>query len=410
MNPSPIAANERSEQRMDPLVTFVVPCYKLAHLLPECLESILEQAYGNFEVLIMDNCSPDNTPEVAASFKDPRVKHIRNETNIGHLRNFNKGVSMASGKYVWLLSADDSLKSPDVLQRFVTVMEQNPRVGYVFCRTRAVQGKQDVGMAEWTDCGNEDQIWDGLTFLKRLVRQNCVVMSALMVRKECYEKVSFFALDLPHATDWYLWCMFALRYDVAYISDPMASFRTHEESLTSQFNKDSSPVCLLDELNVLWRVAREAESVRHVSVRDECNASIAILAAVGRESNPMRIQRPGLSEQEFNLLLRQNAKDAKDENDIQARLYTVLGDERYWFGRYSQAAEAYWIVLKLRPFSPGTWAKYLLVRTGKVGIRARRLLTSLAVAIGLKTEPSPEPAPARKTPAKDRGSAFVEQK
>ena len=50
---------------MTPAVSFVVPCYKLGHLLPECIDSILCQTYGNFEVLIMDDCSPDNTEEVA---------------------------------------------------------------------------------------------------------------------------------------------------------------------------------------------------------------------------------------------------------------------------------------------------------------------------------------------------------
>jgi glycosyltransferase involved in cell wall biosynthesis len=407
-NSRSVPAHSPGAKSRDPLVTFVVPCYKLAHLLTECVHSILAQSYGDFEVLIMDNCSPDNTPQVAASFQDPRVKHIRNETNIGHLRNFNKGVSMAAGKYVWLLSADDSLKSPEVLERFVTVMERNPQVGYVFCRARAVEGKQDVGLAPWTDCGDEDQIWDGLTFLKRLVDRNCIVMSALMVRKECYEKVSMFVLDLPHATDWYLWCMFALHYDVAYVAEPMASFRMHEESLTSQFNKDSSPVCLVDELNVLWRVAREAELVRHVSIREECNSSISILAAIGREPSPKRVQRPGLSESEFNELLRHNAKDQEDEKDIQARIYVVLGDERYWCGLYRGSAEAYRLALTLRPWSFRTWAKYLLVRTGKAGNWVRQGLTSIAAAAGLKQQPSAEYVRSRETCSKDSNTAFVE--
>jgi glycosyltransferase involved in cell wall biosynthesis len=71
---------------MTPIVSFVVPCYKLAHLLRECVESILSQTYGDFEVLIMDDCSPDNTPEVAQSFQHPRVKYVRNDPNLGHLR------------------------------------------------------------------------------------------------------------------------------------------------------------------------------------------------------------------------------------------------------------------------------------------------------------------------------------
>ena len=67
----------------DPMVSFVVPCHKLAHWLPDCVASILSQTCRDFEVLIMDDCSPDNTSEVARSFQDPRVRYIRNETNLG---------------------------------------------------------------------------------------------------------------------------------------------------------------------------------------------------------------------------------------------------------------------------------------------------------------------------------------
>ena len=117
---------------MNPLVSFVVPCYKLAHLMPQCVNSILRQSYENYEILIMDNCSPDNTPEVSASFGDPRVKLVRNETNLGHVRNFNKGITLASGKYVWLISPDDWLRGDDALAKYVDLMEQNPGVGYTF--------------------------------------------------------------------------------------------------------------------------------------------------------------------------------------------------------------------------------------------------------------------------------------
>src|SRR5208283_2490112 len=77
-----------------PTVSFIVPCYKLAHLLPNCVHSILMQTYRDFEVLIMDDCSPDATPQVAQSFQDPRVKHIRNDPNLGHLRNYNHGIGL----------------------------------------------------------------------------------------------------------------------------------------------------------------------------------------------------------------------------------------------------------------------------------------------------------------------------
>ena len=100
---------------MDPKVTFIVPCYNLAHVLPECVNSILSQSFSDFEVLIMDDCSPDNTPEVARSFSDARVRHVRNEKNQRHLANYNKGIKLAKGEYVWLISADDRLRKPYVL-------------------------------------------------------------------------------------------------------------------------------------------------------------------------------------------------------------------------------------------------------------------------------------------------------
>src|SRR5205085_7865147 len=87
-----------------PRVSFVVPCYKLAHLLRDCVESILSQSYRDVEVLIMDDCSPDDTPSVAASFDDSRVRSIRNPVNLGHVRNYNEGIRLSRGEYVWIMS------------------------------------------------------------------------------------------------------------------------------------------------------------------------------------------------------------------------------------------------------------------------------------------------------------------
>ena len=103
---------------MSPKVSFLVPCYNLAHLLPVCINSILNQTFDDLEVLIMDDCSPDDTPRVAMSFKDSRVVHIRNEPNLGHLKNYNKGISLAKGDYVWLISADDFLRCTSVVERY----------------------------------------------------------------------------------------------------------------------------------------------------------------------------------------------------------------------------------------------------------------------------------------------------
>lgn len=361
---------------MDPLVSIVVPCYKLAHLLPDCVNSILTQTYRNFELLIMDNCSPDNTPEVAQSFHDPRVRHIRNHANLGHLRNFNKGITMSRGKYVWLISADDLLRSPHVLQRFVDLMERNPEVGYTFCRAMELHGNKEVGVARF-DYGNEDRIWEGVAFLARLIRCNCIVQSSAIVRKDCYENVGLFPLDMPHASDWYMWCILALHNRVAYLSEPMVSYRVHEQSLTTFLHRENAAVCLSDEFNVLWRVRAQAELVDAPPLRGACNASIARRAARALHSAASGGAWPGLSSADFETMLQRHVTDPKDKQDIRARVYASLGDEQFWGGEHSQAAKSYWLGLRLRPWSLKSWTKYILLGTGGFGIWARRHVLEL---------------------------------
>jgi glycosyltransferase involved in cell wall biosynthesis len=371
---------------MVPLVTFVVPCYNYGRFLSECINSILMQSYCDFEVLILDNCSTDNTAEIATSIRDPRVKYLRNEVNIGHVRNFNKGVSMARGKYVWLLAADDYLCSSKALQRFVELMERNSDLGLVFCRSFEVRGTTELGLAWWTDCGDRDRIWRGSSFLRRLVQSDCVVMSSALMRKDSCAQAGALCPDLPHACDWYLCLRIALRNSVAYFADAMVASRTHQESVTALLNQAEVPLCTLDELNVLWRVAREAEEVGLGAMRSACNTSIA-----GRSARALRPRkpgaRPGLSKQDLEALVRANARDASDQDDIWARIYTILGDEQYWDGEPVEAARSYRKALTLRPWNIKIRAKVALLATGKFGTGMREVYASLAVVTKFKKHP-----------------------
>src|SRR5688572_8994109 len=204
-----------------PTVSFIVPCYRLGHLLRENVESILAQDYDDFEVLIMDDCSPDDTPAVAQSFSDPRVIHVRNESNLGHLENYNYGISLARGRYIWLISADDYLRRPYVLGRYVGLLNTHPKVGYVFCSGIGVRDKQETGILKYSACSDRNRIFTGREFLRKQLRQNMVLAASGLVRRECYEQLGGFPLDMPWAGDWYLWCLFALYYDVAYFAEAM---------------------------------------------------------------------------------------------------------------------------------------------------------------------------------------------
>src|SRR5271157_1282059 len=171
-----------------PTVSFVVPCYKLGHYLSECVHSILSQTYTDFGVLILDDCSPDNTGDVAKSFEDSRLKYVRNDQNLGLIDDFNKGIGLSRGKYVWILSADDYLRNSYILQRYVDLMEKNATIGYTFCPGVTVRDGQE---REVTGAhGKRDRIIKGHEFLRTLLFGDTVVAGAVMARRECYEKIT----------------------------------------------------------------------------------------------------------------------------------------------------------------------------------------------------------------------------
>ncbi len=359
-------------QPMSPLVSFVVPCYKLAHLLPQCVNSILSQDFKDFEVLIMDNCSPDQTPHVAQSFDDARVQHVRNESNLGHIRNFNKGITLAAGKYVWILHADDLLRSPHVLRRFVEVMEQNARVGFVFCRAVEMQGETETGIAQWADCGDNDHIWRDRTFFVRLIESNCIVASSVLVRKQCYDRVGLFQVDLPFACDWYMRGLLAMHYEAAYLAEPMVVSRLHPDSLTAANFREHTRICIADEFVVLQKLGHDAESAGLASLHDECDTAF-VRRAVRLLRAGLNGVFPGMSATEFENILQTRILNRKTAKHMRAAVYTNLADEQYWRGEYAQAAQSYWLGLAARPCRLKTWTKYLLLRSGGVGIRIRQL-------------------------------------
>ena len=93
---------------MEPqLVSVIIPTYNRAEYLKQAIESVLAQTYTHFELLILDNCSPDHTPEVVAQFSDPRIKYLRHQCNIGSSANWTYGIYLAKGSFLSFLADDD---------------------------------------------------------------------------------------------------------------------------------------------------------------------------------------------------------------------------------------------------------------------------------------------------------------
>ena len=110
------------------LVSIIMPTYNCARFIRESIDSVLAQTYTNWELIIVDDSSTDNTAEMVANFNDPRIHYLRNEQNEGAALTRNKALRAAKGRYIAFLDSDD-LWHPDKLERQIAFMEQN---GYAF--------------------------------------------------------------------------------------------------------------------------------------------------------------------------------------------------------------------------------------------------------------------------------------
>jgi glycosyltransferase involved in cell wall biosynthesis len=367
-----------------PTVSFVVLCYRLAHLLPECINSILSQTYRDFEVLIMDDQSPDNTADVAKSFRDPRVKYVLNEKNLGVLRNENEGVRLSRGKYVWIISADDYLRRPYILQRYVELMEENSGVGFTCCSGVGVREGREVGVLSYSKYDDRDGVFDGRVFLSKLLCGNFVLAPSVLVRRECYDKISLYPLelvwgdlnvDMVWTADWYLWCLFALSFDVAYFAEPMVCYREHDLSISSSLAQQNLKLCVTSDIATRWLIKEKADE------RGLRNLSKACLRAIasGYASHVAKRYRGStsrMSVSEFEESVCRGTKSERERNWIRARFYASKGDASFHEGNIPAARKFYRKSLQKDPLMVKVYAK-LFFSLGKLGPYLRTLLGSV---------------------------------
>lgn len=111
-----------------PRVTVLMPTYNVAPYVREAIDSVLQQTYSDFELLVIDDCSTDNTIEVVRSIDDPRIRIVQNEKNVGLAENLNRGLSHITTEYVARMDGDD-IAEPCWLEREVAILDNHPDIG-----------------------------------------------------------------------------------------------------------------------------------------------------------------------------------------------------------------------------------------------------------------------------------------
>lgn len=116
---------------MEPKVSVVIPTYNYGEFIGEAIESVLAQTFLDFELIIVDNSSTDNTEQIVKRhLSDKRIRYYKNASNIGFVRNFNKCLEYSKGAYIKFLMADDKFH-PQLLEKYVAIMDSYPKVSLV---------------------------------------------------------------------------------------------------------------------------------------------------------------------------------------------------------------------------------------------------------------------------------------
>lgn len=132
---------------MSPVVSILMPVYKTASYLREAMDSILSQTFTDFELIILNDCSPDNADEILDTYTDSRIVRYKGEKNVGLSNILNVGIGMARGEYIARMDSDD-LSTPDRLQIQLDYLEAHPEIDLVSAGMQLFGAKDEVWIRE----------------------------------------------------------------------------------------------------------------------------------------------------------------------------------------------------------------------------------------------------------------------
>lgn len=203
------------------LVSIIMPSYNTGKFIQETIDSVINQTYDNWELIIVDDCSSDNTDEIVKSIKDGRIVYLKNKKNSGAAISRNKALKMAKGKWVAFLDSDDLWKK-DKLEKQIEFMKNN---NYHFSYTNYIEideeskpnGKRITGPTRITEKGMTNYCWPG----------------CLTVMYDA-EKIGLIQIeDIKKNNDYAMWLKISKKVDCYLLNEELAMYRKRNGSISN---------------------------------------------------------------------------------------------------------------------------------------------------------------------------------
>lgn len=222
-----------------PLVSIITPAYNAGAYIAETVKSVLAQTYPNFEHIIVDDGSTDNTAQVVRAFSDSRIKYLRQE-NRGQSAARNAGIAASSGKYIAFLDADD-LFLPEKLAEQVSYLEAYPDCDFCYCKIYHFFNEEPAKFYYLEMEHPAGHIFE------RLLETNFINPVSAMVRRDVFDRYGAFEPKFPWADEQYLWLKLSYRKArFCYLDKALAYCRLHRSSFTNRplYFEKSQEQCL----------------------------------------------------------------------------------------------------------------------------------------------------------------------
>ncbi|MGI4022352.1 MAG: glycosyltransferase family 2 protein [Janthinobacterium lividum] len=278
------------------LISVIIPNYNHAAYLNQRIDSILNQTYQNFELLILDDFSTDNSINVIEQYRNhPKVKHIVfNETNSGStFLQWEKGITLAQGNYIWIAESDD-YADHTFLESLVRIANQNSDAGLLYCGSNTVdEGGKNIGKLVQEVSNNRDGYYlnNGFDECKNAFFFHPIVpnASAVIFKKENFYKVDASFKQYKICGDWQFWIDICFDNYIVYLPQCLNYFRQSNTSVSrsDHYRKDNYKTFLLEKIKVSLYAYHKVK--KQISLKQKLKYVDIYLFSVVLESSRRRI-------------------------------------------------------------------------------------------------------------------------
>jgi len=239
-------------KRMNPKVSVIVPNYNHAPYLEQRIESILNQTYQDFELILLDDCSTDNSIEVLSKYAThPKVSHyIVNEQNSGStFKQWDKGINLAAGEWIWIAESDDWAEIT-LLQILINAVSTNKKIVLGYVQSQYVIEENDV---KWVSAQNKlEETELGTSFIKtHLLTGNAIFNASMAIfNRSAYYNVGNEFKTFKFCGDWLFWAQIAQQGDVFISGKILNYFRNHGSDVSNKAY--ATGLNFIEELKILF--------------------------------------------------------------------------------------------------------------------------------------------------------------